>query len=91
MIDKIQLSISRTKIKGALVFNEGGGYSDMFILAYIGSGHFLGFKILNLTIFGGFPKNEYFRGHRSFVDIFLGQHKNGLYLWVISMYFRIFS
>ena len=26
----------------------------MFILAYIGSGHFLGFKILNLTIFGVF-------------------------------------
>ena len=26
----------------------------MFILAYIGSGHFLGFKILNLTIFGFF-------------------------------------
>ena len=34
----------------------------MFILACIGSGHFLGFKILNLTIFGGFPKNEYFWG-----------------------------
>ena len=25
IIDKIQPSISRTKIKGALVFNEGGG------------------------------------------------------------------
>ena len=48
----------------------GGGYSDMFILAYIGSGHFLGFKILNLTIFGGFPKSEYFWGHEVFVDIF---------------------
>ena len=69
----------------------GGGYSDMFILAYIGSGHFLGFKILNLTIFGGFPKNEYFWGHVGFVDIFLGHHKVGLYLWVISMYFRVFS
>ena len=42
----------------------------MFILAYISSGHFLGFKILNLTIFGGFPKNEYFWGHVGFVDIF---------------------
>ena len=97
MIDKIQPSISRTKIKGALVFNEGGGggggggYSDMFILAYIGSGHFLGFKILNLTIFGGFLKNEYFWGHVGFVDIFLGHHKIGLYSWVNSMYYRVFS
>ena len=33
IIDKIQPSISRTKIKGTLVFNEGGGggYSDIFI------------------------------------------------------------
>ena len=30
MIDKIQPSISRAKIKGTLVFNEGG-YSDIFI------------------------------------------------------------
>ena len=52
----------------------------MFILAYIGSGHFLGFKILNLTIFGGFPKSEYFWGHEGFVDIF-GSSQN----WTISM------
>ena len=87
MIDKIQLSISRTKIKGALVFNEGGGYSDMFILAYIGSGHFLGFKILNLTIFGGFPKKEYFRGHRRFCGYFFGSAQN----WTIFMgHFYVF-
>ena len=35
----------------------GGGYSDIF-----GSAHFGGFKILNFNIFGGFQKNEYFRG-----------------------------
>ena len=29
---------------------------------YIGSGHFLGFKILNLTICWGFQKNEHFFG-----------------------------
>ena len=34
----------------------------MFVLAYIGSSHFWGFKILNLTFFGGFRKNEYFWG-----------------------------
>ena len=72
MIDKIQPSISRTKRKGALVLNEEGGYSDMFILAYIGSGHFLGFKILNLTILGFFGKMNTFGGHEGFVDIFLG-------------------
>ena len=47
----------------------------MFILAYIGSGHFLGYKILNRTIFGGITKNEYFWGHVGFVDIFF---------WVIT-------
>ena len=44
---------------------------------YMGSGHFLGFKILNLTICWGFQKNEHF-----FI---------GLYLGVISMYFKVFS
>ena len=32
-----------------------------------------------------------FGGHEGFVDIFLGHHKIGLHLWVISMYFRVFS
>ena len=32
IIDKIQPKVSRTEIKGTLVFNEGGGgYSDIFI------------------------------------------------------------
>ena len=69
----------------------GGGFSDMFILVYIGSGQFLGFKILNLTFLGFFRKMNTFLGHEGFVDICLGHHKIGLYLWVISMYFRIFS
>ena len=34
----------------------------MFLLAYIGSSHFLGFKILNLTIFDGFRKMNTFGG-----------------------------
>ena len=33
-------------------------------------GSFFWFKILNLTIFGGFQKNEYFLGYEDFVDIF---------------------
>ena len=34
--------------------------------------HFLGFKILNFNIFGGFQKNEFFGGCEDFVDIFWG-------------------
>ena len=37
-----------------------GGYSDFH--TYVGSGHFLGFKILNFNIFRGFQKNKYFGG-----------------------------
>ena len=49
----------------------------------------MGFKILNFNIFGGFQKNKYFWGYEDFVDIFLGHHKIGLYLGVISMHFRV--
>ena len=37
---------------------------------WVGSGHFVGFKILNFNIFRGFQKNEYFCGYEDFVDIF---------------------
>ena len=33
----------------------GGGFSDLYFHIYVGTGHFLGFKILNLN--GGFQKN----------------------------------
>ena len=47
------------------------------IFSYIrGSGHFLGFKILNFIIFWGFQKNEYFFWYEDFVDIFLGSSQN---------------
>ena len=36
----------------------GGGYLD----TYIGSGHFLGSKILNFNILGGIQKNNIFWG-----------------------------
>ena len=65
------------------------GYSDIFI--YVGSSHFLGFKILNFSTFWGFQKNEYVLGYGDFVDIFGGYHKIELYLEVISMHFRISS
>ena len=40
----------------------------------------------------GFLKNECFLGYEDFVDIFfVGHHKIGLYLGVISMHIRVFS
>ena len=68
----------------------GGGGVLGYFTTYVGSGHFLGFKILNFSIFWGFQKNIYFLGHENFVDIFCGLHKIGLYLLVISMHFRVF-
>ena len=57
-----------------------GGYSDIF----------LGFKILNFNIFGGFQKNEYILGIKVLWMFFFGHHNIGLYLGVISMHFRAF-
>ena len=39
--------------------------------------------------FGGFQKTEYFLGYKIFMDIFVGHHKIGLNLEVISMHFRV--
>ena len=81
--DKIQPSIRRTIIKGKLVW--GGG---TLIFSYIHRlGAFLGFKIFNLTILGVFRKMNMF----GVWIFFWGHHKIGLYLGVISMYFRVFS
>ena len=44
---------------------------------------------MNFVIFGGFQKNKYLLGYEEFVDIFLGDHKIGLYLGVISMHFMV--
>ena len=45
-----------------------GGGAEIFI--YIRRlGPFLGFKILNFNIFGGFQKYHYFWGYEDFVDI----------------------
>ena len=57
----------------------GGGWVLLYFHAYVGSGYYWGFKILNFNIFGGFQKTEYFWGYEDFVDIFWGQYKIGLY------------
>ena len=55
------------------------GVGDTLIFSHIRTlGLFLGFKILNFSIFGGFQKNEYFWGVWRLVDIFWGHHKIGL-------------
>ena len=65
----------------------GGGGAEIFI--YIRRlGPFLGFKILNFNIFGGFQKYHYFWGYEDFVDIY--HNKIGLVLEVISIHFRDF-
>ena len=46
---------------------------------------------LKFSYYFFFQKTEYFGGSEDFVDIFLGYHKIGLYLEVISMHFRVFS
>ena len=46
---------------------------------------------LNINIFWGFQKTEYFWGYEDFVEMFGGHHEIGLYLEVISMHFRVFS
>ena len=70
----------------------GGGGGGTLIFSYIRClRSFLGFKILIFNILGGFQKNKYSFGYEAFVVIFWGHHKIGLYLGVISMYFRVFS
>ena len=52
----------------------GGGGGTLIFHTYVGSGHFLGVKILNYNNFWGFRKNKYFLGYEVFRDIFLGHH-----------------
>ena len=55
-----------------------GGRGLWYFHTYLGSGHFLGVKILNFNIFGGFQKMNtfYFFGYEDFMDIFLGSSQN---------------
>ena len=50
---------------------EGGGGTLIFLYIRVGSGHFLGFKILNFNIFGVFRKMNIFCGQR-FCGYFFG-------------------
>ena len=54
-------------------------------------GSFFWVQNFEFQYFLGFWKNEYFLGYEDSVDIFLGHHKIGLYLGVISVHFRVSS
>ena len=69
---------------------QGRGTGQGGFNTYVGSAHFLGFKILNFNIFGGFQKNKYFLGYEDFMNIFWGSSQNWASLRVISMQFRVF-
>ena len=67
------------KVKEAWVGSGGGGGGGTLIFhTYVGSGYFLGFKILNFNIFWGFQKNEFFFGMKILWIFFSGHHKIGL-------------
>ena len=68
----------------------GGGGVLWYFYTYVGSAHFIGFKILNFNIFWGYQENEYFLGNEDFVDIFLGSSQNWASLRDISMQSRVF-
>ena len=71
MIDKIQPSISITKIKGTfIIFDERGG--GTLICSYIHRlGSFFGSKFESHYVWF-FSENVYFWRHEDFVDIFWG-------------------
>ena len=58
----------------------------LYFHAYVGSGYFWGFKILNFNIFGGFQKTECFWKYEDFVNIFWVHHNMDY-----TMHFRVFS
>ena len=69
---------------------QGGG--GTLIFSYIHRlSPFFWVQNFEFRYFFGFQKNKYFLGYENFMDIFLGHHKIGLYLEVISMHFKVFS
>ena len=76
----MKIYAKKSCIPGSLVFRGGGGGGGTLIFSYICRlRSFFWFKILNLIIFGGFQKNEYFFGMKILWIFFFGHHKIGLY------------
>ena len=64
---------------------------DTLIFSYIRRlGSFFGVQNLNFNILGVFRKKNIFWGMKILWIFLGGHHKNGLYLGVISMHFRVF-
>ena len=65
-----------------------------YFYTYVGSGHFLGFKILNFNIFWGFQKNKYFFGVWRFYGYFVGviiklDYISGLFLCILRSFLNV--
>ena len=99
IIDKIQPSVSRTKIKGTLVFNEGGGggrgtliFSNkprlgLFFWVQNFESHYFFFFFFFWGGGVGFRKNIFW-GYEDFVDIYWGSSQN----WTIfRCHFYVFK
>ena len=73
--------------------SEGAGGGIWYFHTYVGSGHFLGFKILNFIIILGFQKKWYFWGYEDFVDIFWGHHKidyiKGSFICILGYFLKV--
>ena len=68
----------------------GGGCTLIF--SYICRlGSFFGAQNFEFQYFLGFSENEFFGHMKILLIFFVGHHKMGLYLWIISMHFRVFS
>ena len=77
----LPLAVGTPGVEGTLIFS-----------VYVGSDHYMGFKILNLGE-GGFQKNDFWRGYEDFVDILWGgHHKIGLvlgsFLWIVGSFLQ---
>ena len=71
----------------------GGGGGGTPIFSYLRRLRlFFGVQYFEFQYFWGFRKKNNIFGGMKILRIFLGgHHKNGLYLGVISMHFRVFS
>ena len=77
------------------VTGPGVGGTLIFSYTYVGWGHYFGFEFCISIFLGVFNKKKIGGGGGGGMKIlwifFWGHHKNGLYLGVISMHFRVFS
>ena len=86
------MCVSFLQRSGSVIATHAQTPGGVSFHTYVGSGLFLGFKILNLNIWGGggFRKINIVWCMKV-LWIFWGYHKIGLYLGVIYMHFVLFD